>query len=94
MISERRFPFSSVREKGLFFSPVKEEIIIFKRNISNLQTKKVKRKGEIISILMLERNERKLEYTQILSYDSSKLQRAKHGKLVIIYQYVNITLFV
>ena len=45
-----------------------------------------------MSTLMLESNERKLEHTQILPYYRSKLQRAKHGKLVIIYQYINIKL--
>ena len=36
--------------------------------------------------------ERKLEHTQILPYYRSKLQWAKHGKLVIIYQQINIKL--
>ena len=45
-----------------------------------------------MSILMLESNERKLEHTQILPYYRSKLQRAKHGKLVIICQHINIKL--
>ena len=91
MISEKRVPFSSVRESGLFFIPVRE-VIILKRNISDLQTRKVKRKGEIMSILMLESNERKLEHTNILPYYRSKLQSAKHGKLVIIHQHINIKL--
>ena len=64
MIFEKRVSFSSVRERGLFFSPVREEVIIFKRNISDLQTRKVKkgkeRKGEIMSIVMLESNEESL----------------------------------
>ena len=41
---------------------------------------------------MLESNEGKLEHTQILLYYRSKLQLAKHGKLVIIYQHINIKL--
>ena len=45
-----------------------------------------------MSILMLESNERKLEHTQILPFYRSKLQLAKHGKLVIIYQHIIIKL--
>ena len=39
----KRVPFSPVRERGLFFSPVREEVIIFERNISDLRTRMVKR---------------------------------------------------
>ena len=38
MISEKRVPFSPVRERDLFFSPVREEVIIFERNISDRST--------------------------------------------------------
>ena len=77
MISEKRVPFSPVRERDLFFSPVREEVIIFERNISDISTdqkSEKERKGEIMSILMLESSERKLEHTQILPYYRSKLQ--------------------
>ena len=63
MISEKRVP---VRERDLFFSPVREEVIIFERNISDTSTDQKgekERKGEIMNILMLENNERKLEHT-------------------------------
>ena len=95
MISEKRVPFSPVRERDLFFSPVREEVISFERNISDRSTDQKgekERKGEIMSIRMLESNERKLEHTQILPYYRLKLQSAKHGKLVIIYQHINIKL--
>ena len=46
MISEKRVPFNLVRERGLFFRPFREEVIIFERNISDLWTRKVKRKGK------------------------------------------------
>ena len=63
MLSEKRVPFSPVRERDLFFSPAREEVVIFERNMSDRSTdQKVKRKGEIMSILMLESNERKLEH--------------------------------
>ena len=76
MISEKRVPFSSVRERDLLFSPFREEVIIFERNISDTSTDQKgekERKGEIMSILMLESNERKLEHTQIIPYYRSKL---------------------
>ena len=76
MISEKRVPFRTVRERDLFFSPVREEVINFERNISDRSTNQKgekERKGEIMSILMLESNERKLEHTQILPYYRSKL---------------------
>ena len=95
VISEKRVPFSPVRERDLFFSPVREEVITFERNISDRSTDQKgekERKGEIMSIIMLESNERKLEHTQILPYYRSKLQWAKHGKLVIMYQHINIKL--
>ena len=38
VIFEKRVPFSSVRERDLFFSPVREEVIIFERNISDRST--------------------------------------------------------
>ena len=38
MISEKRAPFIPVIERDLFFSPVREEVIIFKRNISDRST--------------------------------------------------------
>ena len=76
MISEKRVPFSPVRERDLFFNPVREEAIIFERNIPDRSTdlnSEKERKGEIMSILMLESNERKLEHTQIRPYYRSKL---------------------
>ena len=77
MISEKRVPFSPVRERDLFFNLVREEVIIFERNIPDRSTDQKgekERKREIMSILMLESNERKLEHTQILPYYRSKLQ--------------------
>ena len=77
MISEKRIPFSPVRERDLFFSPVRGEVIIFEKNISDRSTDQKgekERKGEIMSILMLESNERNPERTQILPYYRSKLQ--------------------
>ena len=49
MISEKRVPFSPVREREMFFSPGRVEVIIFERNISDRSTDqkgKKERKGK------------------------------------------------